>query len=133
MRLTITLILGATLFAGCATKKFVTNTTEPIRARIDHIGEQANKDTAAIDENSKEIKAVDERAQSGISAARERAMTADNKAAEAMARAVEAAKTAEEARAAAARNAAQLESVRNSISNIDDYKPVAGTTVQFAF
>ena len=133
MRLTITLILGATIFAGCATKKFVTNTTEPIRGKIDRIGEQANKDSAAIEQNGKEIKAVDERAQSGIGAARERAMTAENKAAEAMARAVEAARTAEEARAAAARNAAQLESVRNTVSKIDDYKPVAGTTVQFAF
>jgi OOP family OmpA-OmpF porin len=133
LRLTITLILGATLFAGCATKKYVTNTTEPIRGKIDQVGEQANKNTAAIDQNGKEIKAVDERATSGISAAKERAMTAENKAAEAMTKANEAAKIAAEAQANAARNASELESVRNAVSKLDDYKPVAGTTVQFAF
>ena len=133
MRLTITLILGATIFAGCATKKYVTNTTEPIRGKLDQIGGQANKNTAAIDQNAKEIKAVDERAESGISAAKERAMTADNKAAEAMNKANEAAKVAAEAQAGAARNASELQSVRNTVSKIDDYKPVGGTTVQFAF
>ena len=133
MRLIITLLLGVTLFAGCATKKYVLNTTEPIRGKLDHVGDQANKNTAAIDQNRKEIKAVDERAENGISVAKERAMTADNKAAEAMKRAMEAAKAAEEAQAGAARNASEIASVRDAVSRIDDYKPVAGTTIQFAF
>ena len=133
MRLTLTLLLGAAMFSGCATKKYVLNTTQPISGKLDQIGDQANKNTTAIDENRKEIKAVDERAESGISAAKERAMTADNKAAEAMNKATEAAKAAEEARASATRNAADLQSVRDAVSKIDDYKPVAGTTIQFAF
>jgi OOP family OmpA-OmpF porin len=133
MRLTTTLLLGVILLAGCATKKYVMNTTEPIRGKVDQVGEQANKNTAAIDQNAKEIKAVDERATSGISAARERAMTAENKAAEAMNKAIEASRAAAEAQAAAARNVAELEALKNSVSKIDDYKPVAGTTVQFAF
>ena len=37
------------------------------------------------------------------------------------------------ARASAARNTAELQSVRDAVSKIDDYKPVAGTTIQFAF
>jgi outer membrane protein OmpA-like peptidoglycan-associated protein len=129
----MTLLLGVTMFSGCATKKYVLNTTEPIRGKLDQVGDQANKNTAAIDENRKEIKAVDERAESGISVARERAMTAENRAAEAMKRATEAAKAAEEAQASAARNAAEIQSVRDAVSKIDDYKPVAGTTIQFAF
>ena len=133
IRLTITLLLGAAMLSGCATKKYVLNTTQPISGKLDQIGDQANKNTAAIDQNRKEIKAVDERAESGISAAKERAMTADNKAAEAMNRATEASKAAEEARASASRNAAELQSVRDAVSKIDDYKPVAGTTIQFAF
>jgi OOP family OmpA-OmpF porin len=132
-RLTIPLLLFAAMFAGCATKKYVRNTTEPIRTKLDHIGDQANKDTAAIDQNRKDIKSVDERAANGISSARERAMTAENKASEAMNRATEAAKAAEEARGSAARNATELQSVRDAVSKIDDYKPVAGTTIQFAF
>jgi OOP family OmpA-OmpF porin len=133
IRLTITLLLGATMFSGCATKKYMLNTTQPISGKLDQVGDQANKNSAAIDQNRKEIKAVEERADAGISAARERAMTADNKAAEAMKGAAEAAKAAEEARASAARNAAGLQSVRDAVSKIDDYKPVAGTTIQFAF
>ncbi len=133
MRLIITLLLGVTMFSGCATKKYVLNTTEPIRGKLDQVGDQANKNTAAIDQNRKEIKAVDERAESGISVVKERAMTADNKAAEAMKRAMEAAKAAEEAQAGAARNASEIASVRDAVSRIDDYKPVAGTTIQFAF
>jgi outer membrane protein OmpA-like peptidoglycan-associated protein len=121
------------MLSGCATKKYVLNTTDPIRGKLDQVGDQANKNTAAIDQNRKEIKAVDERAESGISAARERAMTADNKAAEAMKRAVEAAQAADEARASATRNTAELQSVRDAVSKIDDYKPVAATTIQFAF
>ena len=133
MLLTMTLLIGAVMLSGCATKKYVLNTTQPVRAKLDQVGDQANKNTAAIDQNRKEIKAVEERADAGISAARERAMTADNKAAEAMKGAAEAAKAAEEARASAARNAAELQSVRDAVSKIDDYKPVAGTTIQFAF
>jgi len=133
MRLKMILILGAVMFSACATKKYVTRTTEPIRGKLDQVGEQANRDSAAIEQNGKEIKAVDERAQSGISAAKERAMTAENKAAEAMNKAVEAAKIAAEAQANAVRNASDLESVRNAVAKIDDYKPVSETTVQFAF
>jgi len=133
MRLKLILILGAVMLSACATKKYVTSTTEPIRGKLDQVGEQANRDSAAIEQNGKEIKAVDERAQSGISAAKERAMTAENKAAEAMNKAVEAAKIAAEAQANAVRNASDLESVRNAVAKIDDYKPVSETTVQFAF
>lgn len=133
MRLTMILIIGAMMFSACATKKYVTSTTEPIRGKLDQVGEQANRNSTAIEQNGKEIKAVDDRAQSGISAAKERAMTADNRAGEAMNKAVEAAKIAAEAQANAARNASDLESVRSAVAKIDDYKPVSETTVQFAF
>ena len=133
MRLTMILILGAMMFSGCATKKYVMSTTEPIRGKLNQVGEQANRNSAAIEQNGKEIKAVDERAQNGISGAKERAMTADNHAAEAMNKAVEAAKIAGEAQANAVRNASNIESVRSAVARIDDYKPVSEKTVQFAF
>jgi len=61
--LTMTIVLGcALLVGGCATKKYVTNTMEPIRAKLDQVGEQTNKSATAIEENRKEIKATDERA-----------------------------------------------------------------------
>src|SRR6266404_6121317 len=80
-------LTGAMLTGGCATKKYVLNTTAPIQAKVDQVGEQANRTAAATEDNKKEIKAVDDRAESGISAAKERAMTAENKAGEAMNRA----------------------------------------------
>src|SRR5215471_8487841 len=81
-------VLSLTLIAGgCATKKYVRNTTAPVQAKVDQVGEQTQKQGQEIQENKNQIKQVDETAQSGISAAKERAMTADNHAGEAMNRA----------------------------------------------
>lgn len=132
--LAMTVVLGATmLVGGCATKKYVRNTTAPIQAKVDQVGDQTNKNSASIEDSRKEIKAVDERAEGGISAAKERAMTADNKAGEAMNKATEANGVAVEARDLSHKNASELDSVRNVIANIDDYKPVAETAVLFGF
>jgi OmpA-OmpF porin, OOP family len=134
------ILTGAMLTGGCATKKYVRNTTAPIQAKVDQVGEQANRNTAANEEARKEIKAVDERAESGISAAKERAMTADNKAGEAMNKAgeamnkaTEASTTATTAMSKADANTTEIASIRRIVANIDDYKPVSETTVNFAF
>jgi OOP family OmpA-OmpF porin len=127
------ILTGAALAGGCATKKYVRNTTAPIQAKVDQVGEQANRNTAATEEARKEIKAVDERAESGISAAKERAMTAENKAGEAMNKATEAGNAAADARTQADKANSEIAAVRNIVANLDDYKPVAETTVNFAF
>jgi len=127
------LLTGAILSGGCATKKYVRNTTAPVQAKVDQVGEQANRNAAATEEARKEIKQVDERAESGISAAKERAMTADNHAGEAMNKANEAATAAADARSRADQATSEIASIRNIVSNIDDYKPVAETTVTFGF
>jgi OOP family OmpA-OmpF porin len=127
------LLSGAMLAGGCATKKYVRNTAAPIQAKVDQVGEQANRNTAGIEEARKEITAVDEKAQTGISAARERAMSAENKANEAMNKATEVGTVAADARSRADKNTTELSSLRNVVANIDDYKPVGETTVNFAF
>src|SRR6266851_5762643 len=106
-------LTGAMLAGGCATKKFVRNTTAPIQAKVDQVGEQANRTATATEENKKEIKSVDERAESGISAAKERAMTADNHAGEAMTKANEAATAAADARARSDSNTTEITTIRN--------------------
>jgi outer membrane protein OmpA-like peptidoglycan-associated protein len=122
------------MFAGgCATKKYVRNTAAPIQAKVDQVGEQTNRNAAATEEARKEIKSVDERAESGISAAKERAMTAENKAGEAMNKATEAANMAADARTRADNATTEIATIRTIVANIDDYKPVAETTVNFAF
>jgi OmpA-OmpF porin, OOP family len=137
-QLVMTVILGgAMLTGGCATKKYVRNTTAPIQAKVDQVGDQTNKNATDLADARKEIKAVDERAETGISAAKERAMTADNHAGEAMTKATEAATIATDARSMSQKNTTEIEdvrqSIRNVVANIDDYKPVAEATVQFAF
>src|SRR5580700_8340622 len=133
-QLVLTVILGgAMLTSGCATKKYVMNTTAPIQAKVDQVGDQTNKNTTGLEDERKEIKTVDERAETGISAAKERAMTADNHAGEAMKRAEEASGAAVDAKSKADQDAAEISSLRGVVANLDDYKPVAETTVQFAF
>src|SRR5207244_6887274 len=107
------LLTGALLTGGCATKKYVRNTAAPIQAKVDQVGEQGNRNAAATEEARKEIKAVDERAESGISAAKERAMTADNHAGEAMNKANEAATAAADARSRADKNTSEIATIRN--------------------
>lgn len=136
IRVTLTLMIGSALLAsGCATKKYVLNTMEPIRLKLDQVGEQTNNNATAIDENSKEIKSVDQHSQSGISAVKERAMAAENAADEAMKKAAEASSAATEAKAREEKNRLELESLRGVVSSItaEDYRRVDDAIVQFAF
>src|SRR5688572_11174150 len=77
---TTCILTGALLTGGCATKKYVRNTTAPIQAKVDQVGDQTTQNSQQIQDNRTQIKSVDERAQSGISAAQERANTADQRA-----------------------------------------------------
>src|SRR5215470_11129453 len=81
---TTIIVTGALLAGGCATKKYVRNTTAPIQAKVDQVGEQTTQNSSQINDTRNQVKQVDERAQSGISAAQERAATADQHAGEAM-------------------------------------------------
>ena len=78
---TTCIVTGALLAGGCATKKYVQNTAAPIQAKVDQVGEQTNRNGQSIDDTRKDLKSVDEKAQTGISAAQERAAAADQHAA----------------------------------------------------
>jgi outer membrane protein OmpA-like peptidoglycan-associated protein len=134
LHLATTFILaGAMLAGGCATKKYVRNTTAPIQAKVDQVGEQATKQGQEIQESRNQIKQVDERAQSGISAAQERATTADNRAGEALNKADQATNLANQANTASTRNSEALENLRQVVSNLDDYNMQTEVTVPFRF
>ncbi len=130
---TTILVTGAMLAGGCATKKYVRNTTAPIQAKVDQVGEQTTQNTTQIQETRTELKQVDEKAQSGISAAQERAATADQHAGDAMNKATAANQLATTADQKADQNAQGLTSLRGVISNIDDYKLQTSATVPFPF
>jgi outer membrane protein OmpA-like peptidoglycan-associated protein len=126
-------MMGSLLAGGCATKKYVRNTTAPVQAKVDQIGEQTNQNSRSIEDTENQVKSVDEKAQSGISAAQERASiadqhatTADQHAGEAMNRANQAAQGADQANRG-------LDNLRQVVSNIDDYKLQSSVSVPFNF
>ena len=124
-------LLAATLLTGgCATKKYVQQTTAPIQAKVDQVGDQTNKNGQQIQQTRTDLTAningVDEKAQTGISAAKEQAMTAQNSAQNAM-------NKANSASDLASKDSEEIKSLRQQVSNLDDYKQVADLTVPFAF
>ena len=121
------------LATGCATKKYVRNTTAPIQAKVDQVGEQTSKNGQSIEETRTQVKEVDERAQSGINAAQERASTADQHAMTADQHAGDAMNRANEANRASDQNRQGLDQLRGVISNIDDYKLQTSVSVPFKF
>lgn len=129
-----TCIVTASLLAGgCATKKYVRNTTTPIQAKVDEVGQQTAKNSQQIDDTRNQVKQVDDKAQSGISAAQERASGADQHAATADQHAGEAMSKANEAAQTGDKNTQALNSLRSVVSNIDDYQMQTSATVAFKF
>ena len=127
------ILTGSMIAGGCATKKYVRNTTTPIQAKVDQVGEQATQNTQQINDTRNQVKQVDEKAQSGISAAQERASTADTHAGEAMARATQADQKAAQADQKAEQANQSVSSLRSVIANIDDYKLQNTVSVPFQF
>ena len=131
---------GALLAAGCATHKYVRNTTAPIQAKLDQVGEQTGRNSQAIEDTKNQVKQVDEKAQSGISAAQEKAstadqhaLTADQHAGDAMNKANQVGQTANQAVQSADQANRGLSSLRQVVANIDDYKLQSSATVPFKF
>jgi OOP family OmpA-OmpF porin len=123
----------ALLSGGCATKKYVRNTTTPIQAKVDEVGQQTATNSKQIDDTRNDVKQVDEKAQSGIGAAQERASSADQHAATADQHAGDAMNKANQAAQTGDQNTQALNSLRSVISNLDDYKVQTSATLSFKF
>jgi outer membrane protein OmpA-like peptidoglycan-associated protein len=137
---TTCILTGALLAGGCATKKYVRNTTAPIQAKVDQVGSQTTENSQQIQDTRNQVKSVDERAQSGISAAQERANTADQRATAAGERAAaadqhagEAMNRANQADQKADLNIQAISSLRTAVGNLDDYKLQTSAIVPFQF
>lgn len=130
---TTCIITGVMLAGGCATKKYVRNTAAPIQAKVDQVGEQTSQNGQQIADTRNTVKQVDERAQSGISAAQERASSADQHAATADQHAGEAMNKATQATQIGEQNTQALATLRQVVSNIDDYRMQTSVTVPFQF
>jgi len=100
-----------------ARKSYVKRQTEPIRDRVNELDELTSA-------NSKQIKDVDSRAQSGIKLASDKATTADQ-------HAIDAGNKATAAQQSAQQVTSRVQTVETVVSNIDQYKASNQTEIRF--
>lgn len=120
-RTSLTLVLVAAVFGtiGCSTKNYVRQETTPLINKTNELDDLTAK-------NSKEIKDVDARAQAGIQAVQAKAGEVD-------AKALAAGKSADEAQTLANNAVNRVDSLTNAVANLDNYRPIAETSVHFGF
>lgn len=120
VRLLAVLVAGTLpLTVGCATKKYVRNETTPIINNVNELDDQTAK-------NSRDIRDVDTRAQSGIAQVNTKAAAADQKA-------LAAGQSADQANQNATHAANRVTSLAGTVENLDNYKSVNEATVLFGF
>jgi outer membrane protein OmpA-like peptidoglycan-associated protein len=107
--------IGLLSSVGCATRKYVRNQIAPINNKIGELDDITAK-------NTKDIQATDSRAQQGIEAAD----AAGQKAGAAAA-------SADQANQGVTRVGNGLTGLQGTVENLDNFKPVANTTVLFGF
>jgi OOP family OmpA-OmpF porin len=114
------LIAGTMPFTvGCATKKYTRNEAAPVINKTNELDDQTAK-------NSRDIKDTDRRAQAGIQDAQSKANTADQ-------HALAAGQQADEANKNAQTVSTNVASLAGTVENLDNYKPVAESSVHFGF
>ncbi len=127
------IVMGGLLATGCATKKYVRQTVDPVSGKLDQVatktdqqGQTLNQTKTSLDET----RATLEKDETALNATNERAVSADKRAGEAMDKANDAAARADTAN----QGVQQLNStLTNTIANLDAYKQVGETTVNFKF
>ncbi len=114
-------MLAATLFAsmGCSTKNYVRQQTTPLINKTNELDDLTAK-------NSKDIKNVDQRAQSGIQAVQAKAAEVDQKA-------LAAGSEADKAQLSANSATQRVDALTNTVVNLDNYRPVVETAIHFGF
>src|ERR1700687_3532689 len=120
-RTSLVICLAASMVAtvGCASKNYVKQQTTPLINKTNELDDLAAK-------NSKDIKDVDARAQSGIQAV-------NTKTAEVEQKAQAAGQTATSAQQMADAANGRVGVLTNTVANLDNYRPVAETSVKFGF
>ena len=117
--LTLVLVMAAAASIGCTTKNYVRQQTTPLINKTNELDDLTAK-------NSKDIKDVDQRAQAGIQAVQTRANEVDQKA-------LAAGTSADQAQMAATNASQRVDALTNTVINLDNYRPVAETSVHFGF
>jgi outer membrane protein OmpA-like peptidoglycan-associated protein len=119
----IPLLLALALVgSGCATKKYVAQTTQPIQTQLNTVADTQQKQGATLDETRKNL----ERDETELSATTEKANTADARSTDALNKIAAVDQKTD-------KNSQDISSLRNSLGSLDDYKQAAQTTVLFNF
>jgi OOP family OmpA-OmpF porin len=130
------ILVGALSASGCATKKYVAKTVDPVKGKLDTVATQTDKQGQEIgqqgaqigqqgtqlgqhgDQIKKQGETLDQ-AQTDIAANKERAMAADSRASDALKK--------------SDANTRDLSQLRSVVANLDDYKPAGTAVVPFGF
>ncbi len=130
-------LMGALLGGGCATKKYVRQTVDPVSGKLDQVAQKSDQADQAlggrIDQTKTTLdqtRAQLEKDESALSATNERALSADNHAGQAQTRADEAGRKADQANQGVTDVRSAL---AKTVENLDAYKQVGQTTVNFKF
>jgi OmpA-OmpF porin, OOP family len=107
------------LTVGCATKKYVRNQTTPVINNVNELDDQTAK-------NTRDIRDTDTRAQQGIQQVNTKAAAADQKA-------LAAGQAADQANQNATQAHNRVTTLAGTVENLDNYKSVADTSVNFGF
>jgi OmpA-OmpF porin, OOP family len=120
-RISLTLMLAVALVAsvGCTTKTYVRNQTTPLINKTNELDDMTAQ-------NTKAIKDVDQRAQAGIADVQAKAAAADQKA-------LAAGSDADKAQMSANTATQRVDTLTNTVINLDNYHPVVQTAVHFGF
>jgi OmpA-OmpF porin, OOP family len=136
----ILIVAGGLVATGCATKKYVRQTVDPVSGKLDQVASKTDQQGQTLDQTGKkldETRATLEKDETALNATNERAVSAENHATEAMNKANDAAAKAGDAAARADQANQGVATLKNqfndTISNLDAYKQVATSTVNFKF
>src|ERR1039457_3811801 len=117
--LTIFLAVSMAASVGCTSKNYVKQQTTPLINKTNELDDLTAK-------NSKDIKDVDQRAQTGIQAVQDHAAEVDQKA-------LAAGSDADKAQLSANSATQRVDALTNAVVNLDNYRPVVETAVHFGF
>ncbi len=120
-RTSLLILLATSMVAsvGCSSKNYVRQETTPLINKTNELDDLTAK-------NTKDIKDVDARAQAGIQAVQAKAAEIDQKA-------LAAGQTADQAQTVANAATTRVDILTNTVANLDNYRPVAETSVHFGF
>jgi len=120
-RTSLIILLAGSMAAtvGCSSKNYVRQETTPLINKTNELDDMTAK-------NSKDIKDVDARAQAGIQEVQTKAAAVDEKA-------QAAGKQAGDAQMSADNAVHRVDSLQNTVANLDNYRIVTETAVHFGF